>query len=85
MDHLGINAIHPTAPEYLTAAALFTAPIDVGAAVARIRELWGEDIDPQWVNIDAAQTGGLSGELLTFPTPRRPCDDYACCGAAPDR
>ncbi|ADH93466.1 DUF4261 domain-containing protein [Arcanobacterium haemolyticum] len=66
MDHLGINAIHPTAPEYLTAAALFTAPIDVGAAVARIRELWGEDIDPQWVNIDAAQTGGLSGELLTF-------------------
>ncbi|WP_216378487.1 DUF4261 domain-containing protein [Arcanobacterium phocae] len=66
MNHLGIDAIHPTAPEYLTAAALFSAPIDVGAAMQRIRDVWGEDVDPQWVSVDAAATGGLSGELLTF-------------------
>ncbi|USR79390.1 DUF4261 domain-containing protein [Arcanobacterium pinnipediorum] len=66
MEYLGINAIHPTAPEYLTAAGLFSAPIDVGAAVERIRNLWGEDIQPRWVNVEAQKTGGMSGEILTF-------------------
>ncbi|QJC22586.1 DUF4261 domain-containing protein [Arcanobacterium buesumense] len=66
MDQLGINAIHPTAPDYLTAAALLNAPIDVGAAMQRISQLWGENIDPKWVNVEAEKAGGLSGEILTF-------------------
>ena len=43
-----LSLIHPEAPEFLSAAALYSAPIDVEAAVARIRELWNEDIDLVW-------------------------------------
>lgn len=84
MEYLGINAIHPTAPEYLTAAGLFSAPIDVGAAVERIRNLWGEDIQPRWVNVEAQKLGNERRDFDVFP-PRRSGDDNSGNRATPHR
>ncbi|MDP9800822.1 hypothetical protein J2S49_000898 [Arcanobacterium wilhelmae] len=52
MDQLGVSAIHPTAPEVLTAFALFTAPIDLEKATARLKELWNIEARGEWVGVD---------------------------------
>ena len=40
--------IHPDAPEILSATALFTAPIDLEAAAARVGTLWNESVAFEW-------------------------------------
>jgi len=59
------SAIHPLAPEFISAAALYSAPIDVDSAVARLPQLWNVDITPQWEEIPASDTSP-GGRLLHF-------------------
>ena len=61
-----LSLIHPEAPEFLSAAALYSAPIDVEAAVARIRELWNEDVDLVWEKMPIEGNGGGGGDILRF-------------------
>ena len=61
-----LSLIHPEAPEFLSAAALYSAPIDVEAAVARIRELWNEDIDLVWEEMPIEGNGAGGGDILRF-------------------
>ncbi|MDO4887721.1 MAG: DUF4261 domain-containing protein [Actinomycetaceae bacterium] len=53
------SLIHPSAPEFLSAVALFSAPVDVEAAVARIRTLWNEEFDAEWEEVQG-------GRILRF-------------------
>ena len=39
-EQLPLSSIHPLAPEFLSATALFAAPIDVENSVGRLPELW---------------------------------------------
>lgn len=68
MEQLGISAIHPTAPEFLSAAALYKAPIDVEAAVTRLGDLWNEKIEPTWSTVepDPNNPAAPSGDILHF-------------------
>lgn len=68
MKQLGISAIHPTAPDIISAAALYRAPIDLEAAVERIGALWREKADAEWVTVEAnpANPDGPTGKILTF-------------------
>ena len=66
-----LSLIHPEAPEFLSAAALYSAPIDVEAAVARIRELWNEDIDLVWEEMPIEGNGAGGGDILRFRPRRR--------------
>ncbi|MFC5369367.1 DUF4261 domain-containing protein [Arcanobacterium bovis] len=68
MENLGVSAIHPPAPEVLSAVALFSAPIDVDAALARLKELWSLDIDPQWQHVEAdpGNPNLVPGDLVHF-------------------
>ena len=61
-----LSLIHPEAPEFLSAAALYSAPIDVEAAVARIGELWNEDIDLVWEEMPIEGNGAGGGDILRF-------------------
>lgn len=67
-EQLPLSALHPMAPEFLSTAALYTAPINVDAAVARIGELWKETIEPEWQEIPAGALGNGSpaGRILQF-------------------
>ena len=48
MTEFPVSMIHPDAPEMLSATALFTAPIDLEAAAARVGTLWSESIASEW-------------------------------------
>ena len=48
MTEFPVSMIHPDAPEILSATALFTAPIDLEAAAARVGTLWNESVDFEW-------------------------------------
>ena len=61
-----LSLIHPEASEFLSAAALYSAPINVEAAVARIRELWNEDIDLVWEEMPIEGNGAGGGDILRF-------------------
>lgn len=67
-EQLPLSALHPMAPEFLSAAALYSAPIDVDVAVARISELWKETIEPKWQGIPAGAfgKGSPAGKILQF-------------------
>ena len=56
-EQLPLSALHPMAPEFLSTAVLYTAPIDVDAAVARIGELWSEKIEPEWHEVPRVHSG----------------------------
>lgn len=62
-------AIHGLAPEFLSMTALFSAPIDIEAAVARLDMLWQLPVEGSWAEVTAEQTGGSSGSLYHFETP----------------
>lgn len=67
MEQLPISAIHPNAPEIIAAVALYSAPIDVEAAVERIGQLWAEDVQARWVTVDGDEdSGSPAGKILTF-------------------
>lgn len=68
MDQLGVSAIHPTAPEFLSAVGLFNAPIDLEAAVARLGEFWSRPVEPVWqlVEADPRNPSSPSGSILHF-------------------
>lgn len=44
MTEFPVSMIHPDAPEIFSATALFTAPIDLEGAAARVGTLWNESI-----------------------------------------
>ena len=48
MTEFPVSMIHPDAPEILSATALFTAPIDLEGAAARVGTLWNESIAFVW-------------------------------------
>ena len=48
MTEFPVSMIHPDAPEIFSATALFTAPIDLEAAAARVGTLWNESVDFEW-------------------------------------
>ena len=48
MTEFPVSMIHPDAPEIFSAMALFTAPIDLEAAAARVGTLWNESVDFEW-------------------------------------
>ena len=48
MTEFPVSMIHPDAPEILSAMALFTAPIDLEAAAARVGTLWNESVAFEW-------------------------------------
>lgn len=66
MDQLGVSAIHPTAPEVLSAFALFTAPIDVEKAVSGLKELWNIDVHGSWVGADGAPATAGKDAIFHF-------------------
>ena len=58
MQQFGVNALHPSAPEFLSAAALFSAPIDLEAAIGRLNSRWKVGAAPQWAEIPASEASG---------------------------
>ncbi len=68
MQQLGISAIHPTAPEVLSAVALFSAPINLDEVLVRLKDEWALPIESKWHTVPAKkdQPELISGELLTF-------------------
>ena len=48
MTEFPVSMIHPDAPEIFSATALFTAPIDLEGAAARVGTLWNESIAFVW-------------------------------------
>ena len=48
MTEFPVSMIHPDAPEIFSATALFTAPIDLEGATARVGPLWNESIAFAW-------------------------------------
>lgn len=48
MTEFLVSMIHPDAPEIFSATALFTAPIDLEGAAARVGTLWNESIAFAW-------------------------------------
>lgn len=68
MEDLGISAIHPPAPEFFSAVALFKAPIDIDAAVARLNTLWSLNVEGKWQTVepDPAHPQLIAGKLLHF-------------------
>ncbi len=48
MTEFPVSMIHPDASEILSATALFTAPIDLEAAAARVGTLWNESVAFEW-------------------------------------
>ncbi len=68
-EQLPLSSIHPLAPEFLSATALYSAPVDVENAVGRLRELWSLDVSPAWEDIEAGAfgEGSPAGRILRFP------------------
>lgn len=68
MENLGVSAIHPPAPDVLSAVALFSAPIDINAALARLKELWSLSIEPKWQRVEADPDNPnlVAGDLVHF-------------------
>lgn len=48
MTEFPVSMIHPDAPEIFSATALFTAPIDLEGAAARVGTLWNESMAFAW-------------------------------------
>lgn len=65
------SAIHGIAPEFLSCAALFTAPINLEAAIERLALLWDMPVQAQWAEVEAEESGGVSGSLYHFETDNR--------------
>lgn len=65
-EQLPVTAIHPLAPEFLPAAVLYSAPIDLETAVGRISELYGEKISPTWEAVPGTQPGETAGKIYQF-------------------
>lgn len=68
MEQLGISAIHPSAPEILSVVTLFKAPIDLEAAIVRLRELWSIRAAGEWQHVaaDPENPNVVSGDLYHF-------------------
>lgn len=58
-EQFPVSMIHPQAPEFFSAVALYNAPINVEEAAARIRELWNEDVQLHWDDVEG-------GKILRF-------------------
>ena len=67
-EQLPLSSIHPLAPEFLSASALFSAPIDLEAAIGRLPELWNLRVHLQWEEFDkdAFGEGSPAGRILRF-------------------
>ena len=67
-EQLPLSSIHPLAPEFLSATALFAAPIDVENSVGRLPELWNVRVDPHWEEFEegAFGEGSPAGRILRF-------------------
>ena len=67
-EQLPLSSIHPLAPEFLSATALFSAPIDLANAVGRLPELWNLRVDPEWEEFEegAFGEGSPAGRILRF-------------------
>lgn len=65
------SAIHGTAPEFLSCVALFNAPINLEAAIARLELIWDMPVQAQWAEVEAEASGGASGSLYHFETDER--------------
>lgn len=67
-EQLPLSSIHPLAPEFLSATALFAAPIDVENSVGRLPELWNLRVDPHWEEFEegALGEGSPAGRILRF-------------------
>lgn len=68
MEDLGVGAIHPDAPEFLSIVALYSAPIDVDAALERLRTTWQIPVAGQWNEVaeDPNHPELLTGKLYSF-------------------
>lgn len=60
MEQLGVSAIHPTAPQFLSAVLLSHEEIDLERGIGRLNSLWKVGAEPVW---DQASDGS---ELLHF-------------------
>ncbi|XCB29190.1 hypothetical protein RQN30_07945 [Arcanobacterium hippocoleae] len=76
MEQLGISAIHPPAPEVLSATALFNAPIDIPAAIVRLRELWAIRADGEWQHVAPDTKTRISCQAIFTISPSR---EYRHC------
>lgn len=67
-DTLPVSAIHPEAPEFISLAVLYSAPIDVEAALDRMNVLWNEPVEPEWEEVPAGSPGAAdsNARLLRF-------------------
>ncbi|MCF2707079.1 DUF4261 domain-containing protein [Arcanobacterium haemolyticum] len=67
-EQIPASMIHPLAPEFLSVAALYSAPIDVEAAVARLKALWNVEVAPVWDEVPAgsAGPGSPAGRILHY-------------------
>lgn len=68
MKQLGASAIHPPAPEFLSAAVLANGALDLDAAIARLNSRWRVGAVPQWADMPASDTPTAppAGQLLHF-------------------
>lgn len=67
VDPLPVSAIHPQAPEFLSANALFSAAIDLEQALAHMQRLWSFNVNGHWEHVESnAELGTPSGDLFTF-------------------
>ncbi|MCI5825152.1 MAG: DUF4261 domain-containing protein [Arcanobacterium sp.] len=67
MQQLGVSAIHPLAPEFLSAAALFSAPIDLERAIGRLNSLWKVGAVPEWATApDGPHAPHRDGRIMHF-------------------
>ena len=68
VGQLGVSAIHPPAPELLTAAVLLNTPIDLDEAIERLNMLWKVGVQAQWAEFPAGAFGAdaPAGKLLHF-------------------
>ncbi len=68
MQNLGVGAIHPNAPQFLSVVALYSAPIDVEVALERLRSIWSLPVEGQWTTVtpDEQHPDLLPGQLYNF-------------------
>ncbi|MCI6574015.1 MAG: DUF4261 domain-containing protein [Actinomycetaceae bacterium] len=48
MEQLGVSAIHPTAPQFLSAVLLSREEIDIERGIGRLNSLWKVGAEPAW-------------------------------------
>ncbi|MBP3223136.1 MAG: DUF4261 domain-containing protein [Actinomycetaceae bacterium] len=67
MEHeVSLSAIHGMAPEFLSTVALFTAPINIEEAVARLEILWSLPVQASLSDVDPSMGRGNSGNIYHF-------------------